>query len=442
MSSRRDQVDAQRYMLARVTGALVRAEPETSESPTRRDRTGTIVGVVLGVLLLGVTAIWALLPGSGSTRWQQPGTLVVDDSTGARYVLASGRLRPVNDVATATLLAGSRLTPEVVASSALADLPQGEPVGTSDGPQVLPSPARLNRGVWRACDLGTGRIGLEVDVPAGARPLGDGEALTVTAGDRTFLLWGGKRLLLGRDWVADVLGLGLQAPVPVAQSWLDLVPLAGTAGPLSVPGHGRPGAAVAGRRASVGDLFRVDLGNGPVRHYLMTTDGLAPLTDTEYLLQSARPGSTGETTISPADLASAPRRTPVRPLTVLPATPPQARAVPEGAAVCVEYTGRPGSGPTVGLAAAGSTPTAAGGGTAGGVMVRVPPGGGALLLPHPEADPSRQQGALVDERGIAYPVKGSDISTLGYVPQEAVVMPPALLALLPTGPALARPDGG
>src|SRR5947207_4808206 len=223
MSSRRDQVNAQRYLLSRVTGALVRAEPETAESPTRRDRTGTVAGVVFAVLLVGIIAIWALVPGAGSTRWQGPHMLVMDASTGARYVLVAGVLRPVNDIATATLLTGGRLTPILVTSATLAKVPHGEPVGTPDGPQVLPSVTQLNRGVWRACDLGSGRVGLDVAVPAAARPLGADEALPVTADGKTYLLWGGRRSLLGKSWVADVVGLGLRPPVPVATAWLDLV---------------------------------------------------------------------------------------------------------------------------------------------------------------------------------------------------------------------------
>ncbi|MGW1062325.1 type VII secretion protein EccB [Micromonospora rubida] len=451
MASRRDQVDAQRHMMARVTGALVRAEPETSESPTRRDRTGSLAGLLLGALLLGVVAIWALFPGaSGSTRWQQAGTLVVDDSTGARYVLVSGQLRPVIDIATATLLAGGRLTPVTVASSQLAKVSRGEPVGTPDGPQVLPS-KQINRGVWRVCDQGAARIAVDIDVPAAPAPLDPGEALTVTAAGRTYLLWDGRRLLLGQTWVADVLGLGLSAPVPVTPSWIDLIPLAGTAGPAVLPGAGKPGRTVAGRRTSVGDLFSVDLGNDTVGRYLMTVDGLAPLTATEYMLERARPGSTEETTITAAELAATARRAPARPLTTLPPKPPRPRSTSDGASVCVEYTGRPDRGPTVVLTTGGSAPSAAdGGATAGGrtkprVTVRVAPGGGALLRPPGEAPAWPAQpppNTLVDERGVAYPVAVADLTTLGYTPGQAVVMPPALVGLLPAGPALARPGGG
>jgi type VII secretion protein EccB len=463
MASRRDQVDAQRHMMARVSGALVRAEPETSEPPTRRDRTGAIVGGVLGVLLLGAVAVWAIFPGSsGSTRWKQTGMLIMDDSTGARYVLDSGRLRPVSDLATATLLAGRRLTPVTVDSSQLTKVPRGEPVGTPDGPQVLPG-RRINQGVWRACDAGDAGILLDVDVPPSASPVHPGEAVTVTAAGRTHLLWGGKRVLLGQPWVADVLRLGLSVPVPVAPSWLDLVPSAGTAGPAAVPGVGRPARSVAGRSTRVGDLFRVDLGDGNVGHYLMTSDGLAPLTATEYLLERARPGAGKETTISAADLSAAGRRAPARPLTTLPAEPPKPRAVPQGAAVCVEHTGRADQGPTVVLVPGAGVPSTGGAATAttgggepdaegkaGGrnrpkVIVRVAPGGGALLRPPGEvpAWPARQPPyALVDERGVAYQVAAEGLAALGYAPEQAVVMPPALVGLLPTGPALTRPGGG
>jgi hypothetical protein len=219
----------------------------------------------------------------------------------------------------------------------------------------------------------------------------------------------------------------------VATAWLDLVPLSGAAVPPTVAGVGSPGPTVAGKPTAIGQMFRVDLGNGAVGHYLLTADGMAPLTDTEYLLQRARPGSTGETAITAADLAGTTRRTPVSPLTDLPGTPPKARSTQDGAAVCVEYDGRPDRGPTVVL----TDPPA---GDDGNLTVRVPPGGGALLLPHIDADPLRQQGVLVDERGIAYAVDATDITTLGYSPDQAVTMPPAMVALLPTGPALVRPQ--
>ncbi|MEU5941626.1 type VII secretion protein EccB [Micromonospora sp. NPDC047548] len=443
MSSRRDQVDAQRYMMARVTGALVRAEPETAELPTRRDRTGTIAGLILGIVLLGVVAIWALMPGSGSTRWQQPRMLVVDSSTGARYVLVDGQLRPVNDVATATLLAGGRLTPITVSSSKLAKVPRGAAVGTPAGPQVLPAAHRINQGVWRACGLGSGRIVLDVDVPAAPEPLGDGQALPVTAGGKTYLLWGGRRLLLTQSWVADVLGLGLLVPVPVATAWLESIPLGGTAGPPRVAGAGGAGPRVAGRPTSIGQMFAVDMGNGTFGHYLMTTDGLAPLTETEYLLQRARPGSARETAITAAELVAAGQRSPVRPLTTLPATPPKPPSTSEGAVVCVEYAGQAGEKPAVVLATATGMPTGDSGGKTA-VTVRVTPGGGALLMPRTSADTDlwRQQGLLVNERGIAYPISGSDVTTLGYSLDQAVVMPTALVAMLPAGPALVRPEGG
>lgn len=436
MSSRRDQVDAQRFMLSRVTGALVRAEPETPESPTRRDRTGTIAGFVFGLLLVGVTAVWALFPGSGSTRWQQPHTLVIDDRTGARYVLLNGQLHPVHDIVTATLLTGGALTPVVVSSKRLSTVPRGAPVGNPAGPQVLPAAGRLNAGVWRACDLGKDHIGLDIGAPAAEQPLGDGEALPVSSGNKTYLLWGGRRLLLGEAWVTDVLGMALMPPIPVDSAWLDLIPLSGTAGPPAVEGAGSKGPAVAGAPSTVGQMFQVDLGAGKVGHYMMTAGGLAPLTETEYLLQRARPGSAAETAIGAADLAAAPQRTPVKPLTTLPATPPRPRPAPEGAAVCVEHSGRPGQATVVVF-----SPDRAQPGT-GAVTVRVAAGGGALLLSRFDADPAQQPAALVDERGIAYPLAGRDISALGYSAQQAVVMPPALVGLLPAGPALARPGGG
>jgi hypothetical protein len=43
MQSRRDQVEAQSYLLSRLTSALLRAEPDGIEPPTKRD-TRALIG--------------------------------------------------------------------------------------------------------------------------------------------------------------------------------------------------------------------------------------------------------------------------------------------------------------------------------------------------------------------------------------------------------------
>jgi type VII secretion protein EccB len=423
-------------MLSRVTGALVRAEPETSESPHRRDRAGVITGILLSVLLLGVAVVWALVTGSGgSTQWQQPRTLLTDATTGARYLLVGGQIRPVDDIASATLLAGGHLTPMVVTSSQLDKFPRGAPIGSGAGPQMLPAAALVNIGVWRACAVDDSRVELDIDAPASTVRQSADEALRVTDGNDSYLLWNGRRSLLRDAWVADVLGLGTQAPVTVPPSWLDLIPSGDPAAPPDLPGSGDPAATVAGHLTKVGQVFSVDLGNGRVAPYVMTNGGLAALTETEYLLSRARPGQAPEIAISASDLAAAGQRTPPKALTTLPTTPPQPLAVGSGAVVCLEYVPatKPGD-PAIVFAPA---PV----GSAAKMTVMVPRGAGAVLLPHPDAQAYDQRGLLVDDRGIGYEVNGSDLRTLGYA-GEATAMPRALVALIPTGPALSRPGGG
>ena len=141
MRSRRDQVDAHNNMVSRLTGALVRAEPDILDSPTRRDFRGLAYGVVAGILLLAVVAVWALMSGRGSTAWRQPGTLIIDKGSGSRFLLVDGVLRPTRNIASARLLTGGAVRPAVVPSSRLAGTPRGVPLGIQDGPDTRPSPS-------------------------------------------------------------------------------------------------------------------------------------------------------------------------------------------------------------------------------------------------------------------------------------------------------------
>jgi len=67
----------------------------------------------------------------------------------------------------------------------------------------------------------------------------------------------------------------------------------------------------------------------------------------------------------------------------------------------------------------------------------IPAGSGALVsaLPAPDASPGTEY--LVTDLGVKYPFTGdSAAGALGYGQMTAVGISPALLALLPTGPAL------
>ncbi|WP_261575954.1 type VII secretion protein EccB [Frankia gtarii] len=481
MPSRRDQVNAHNYMVFRLTGALVRAEPDILESPTRRDLRGLVTGGVAAILLLAVVAVWALISARGSTAWRKPGALIVDKSSGSRFLLVDGALRPVRNIASARLLTGQAVSPVVVARSRLAGVPRGAPLGLANAPDTLPDPGHLNEGVWRLCarpgagwggkvagDAAAGAAGadagaagtgggggagagggqamiLDVGVAAATPRLGADVGLLVSADGQQYLLWRGQRLLLARPWAADVLGFGTVAPTAVAPAWLDLVPVGPDLAPVSVPGRGTPGPPIGGEPTQLGELFAVPTGNGSLAHYVLLQSGLTALTPTQYALARAEAGDAAERSITPGDLAAAVRAAMPAPQNALPATPPQIRPPAPHESVCVESSPDP-AGSTFDVVLS-TVPPAAGRRTSGDTAIGVAAGGGALVVPRPlprdsrAADVDKQPGVLVDGSAMAYPATGDAIKALGYPPELAVAGPWKLLAFLPTGPSLTTPGG-
>lgn len=456
MQSRRDQVEAQTYLLSRLTGALVSADPDVLEPPTRRDNRGLIAGVLFALLVAGVVALFALFSARGSTAWQEPGTLILDKTSGSRYVLTSGRLRPVLNLASAKLLIGTNLKTASVKTETLKKIPRGDPVGIPGAPDSLPTSATVNHGVWRVCsttpdtpltgypsvgvvsDLGSVASSTRVGPSAGLLVSSDGTGSTTG----TFLIWHGQALRLAGPWVADVLGWGDVAPLPVSPLWMDLIAPGPDLAPVVIPGRGDPGPQLDGQATRIGDLFQTGSGSTSP-YYLLQRSGLVALTPTQYLLTSAQVTEPKVNRISAAGLVS---NTAPRPADDgLPATPPEAVRGEQGQVPCMEYPGRirriepdlvwsalpPVARPQVGQTSetlAGSDPRRA---------VQVTPGGGFLVQVPQLSDGQNASLLLVNDTGTAYPLAGGDAANaLGYQADTALVIPPSFVRQLPSGPLL------
>jgi type VII secretion protein EccB len=448
MQSRRDQVEAQSYLLSRLTSALLRAEPDGLEPPTKRDTRALVAGLVVTLLALGGLAVWSLFSSGGSTAWRAAGTLIVDKSSGSRFMLLDGHLRPVMNLASARLVAGSGLKTATVATKQLTNVPRGEPIGIQGAPDMLPASNLLNQGVWRVClaapdaaGTGGGRPGTVVQI--GASPatdrLGDDEALYVAAGTKTYLIWRGQRLAIGPAWVPDVLGFGTAVATPVSPQWIDLLPAGPPLAPTVLPARGQPGPLVAGQPAIVGEVFQSGSG-AATAHYLTLRHGLAPLTATQYALASAESGVPAERPITAAQLARARRVSMPVASAALPVAPPEVHALARGVSACLEYPGQvdPKAVDVVRSAVpAGERPT-----TTAATTLAVTPDGGALVGTDLAAALKDQPHALIDDTGRAFPLTGDALTALGYSPAEGVLVPLAWLSLLPRGPLLTTPGKG
>ncbi|SDP39682.1 type VII secretion protein EccB [Actinacidiphila guanduensis] len=423
------------------------------------------LGFVLGLVGVMVVGIYGFVVPGGNTAWRKDGAFVLAEDSGARYLYVEGELHPVLNEASARLVAGDSMKLEAVKSASLRGAPVGAPVGIVGAPDALPRPGALERRGWTTCVLppttagGPSRVVLRVGLPvAGPGPSDAQGVLVQTPDGALWLLWQGRRLAVGsRHAEARALGYTALTPVPVSEDFLDAVPAGPDLATPEVPGLGSSGPPLAGRATRVGQVFADASGH----HYLLTREGLAPLTATLTALylgdprvQSGAYGGAAVTVgrIGPADLARAavpgPAPEPLANLaSLLPAKPPEVVAVPSGHTVCVELdahqnelssrigvvrqapvekdTMAPGQGPGV---VASCRPAD---------LVAVQPGSGALVTAVASSGGKAVTPYLVTDDGVKYPIPSAVVVTrLGYSTDDEMTLPTNVLGLLPTGPSL------
>ncbi|MBB5152474.1 type VII secretion protein EccB [Saccharopolyspora phatthalungensis] len=462
MHSRSDQVQAHSFMTARLVAALVRAEPDMATPPLRRTPVGMVIGFMLAVLIVAGFAVVSMIWPGGATQWTQPGTLVVEKETGTRYVLANGVLHPVYNLASARLLLGAKMTVASTPQASLAGVPRGTPIGIIGAPDSLPDPQSAG-GSWLVCagstmdQSGSTRpvLSLGIGSPADAPPIPDDRAVLVRVADGTdYLAWHGRRLKVTAPWVGRALGYSDNAAIRVRDAWVNALPAGPDLGALQVPGQGQPGPVLDGDPSSVGQVFVVDGVGVQDRYFVLTRDGLLPVTKTGAAMALGNPATAaayggGKVTakkLTSAALASA---------TVLPAgdtmaewppAPPDlmtdrkpcVRAVTSGHDISQSLVAMPKSWHAAPVDGPGLARTAL---TADRIAVQ--PGSGMLVrtMPAPGTDGAGLY--LIAEPGAKFPVADEkSAEALGYSASSAIGVPASLLDLLPTGPVLSGTGGG
>ncbi|MFL1379616.1 MULTISPECIES: type VII secretion protein EccB [unclassified Nocardiopsis] len=459
MQSRRDRVQAHDFMMGRLGTAMLESDPNAVDAPLRRTRNTFYIGLALGaVLCVGFLVFGLIFPG-GSTSWRQEGRLILVRDTGASYLYSQGVLRPVDNYTSARLIQGEGMAVSLVREASLEGVPRGGPVGIPAAPDSLPT-GEIGT-VWRLCALPSA----EGDAPRTSLTLDDAEGMVVPPPEyavpvvgpdgRRHLLWAGSRLELDvAGGAVEAMGYGTVPALPVSDSFLAAVPEGPGLTAPAVPGLGEV-SGVAGLEARrVGTLFTVPAGNGASQDYLLTRDGLVPLTATEAALLLASPATREEAYAGAEPTAATLSAGEVQRLLApdaeagevlaagLPAVPPE--AVPEGSGnpcLVVDPSGEsslalsPDSSITAlpvqqvpGFSPGCPTPD----------LVGVPAGGGALVRAAPEAGRSDAPTYyLVTEDAAKFPLLDADtVTALGYTEEEAVTTPNSLLRLLPTGPML------
>ncbi|MET9019461.1 type VII secretion protein EccB [Actinopolymorpha sp. NPDC004070] len=501
MQTRRDQLQAYRYLVRRVLAAMLGNAPEAIEHPMRRVTTSTFAGIMVGALACAGVALYAWLGNSSSTRWKNDAasSVIVEKETGALYLylprsaLDSGGptaqqtpqtpqapgqawqgddknmiLVPVRNTTSALLIRGSGMKKVSVSRESLAGIPRGPEIGIAQAPTSVPLASSIRSTPWAMCATavagqggaatGTPRVTVLIGTPAksvGGRQVGDAALLVRGPDGSHHLVWHGRRLAVGERELAS-LGYSTSAAVPVSSAWLRALPAGqDLAGPV-VPRRGEP-VSVGDQSATIGQLFHTP---DPDRYYVMTADGFARLSEVQAkILLGTGAGGDGsgggqaqstftEIAFSVVLAHTSPTDDDLQVKDLPPTAPRLAAPSSPDAPLCLWYDNdQAGDRARMHLTTGGTLPAGAGSsgssGSAGSdpsaPQVLVPPGGGALaaLLPAPGVRPTGYY--LVTESGVKFPVPDTDtLARLGYADAHPLPVPPTLLNLIPTGPALSQ----
>ncbi|SFT35340.1 type VII secretion protein EccB [Actinopolyspora lacussalsi subsp. righensis] len=454
MQSRRDQVQAYFFVVGRLVSALMRASPDDQTTPTRRFVMGTVIGTLLGALVVAGFGIVGLIFPGGKTSWQAEGTIVVEKETGARYLYLNGALRPVLNYSSALLARDqSGGDPKLVSRNSLRGTPRGTPIGIPDAPDSIPERKNLSRAPWVVCArTATKPSGEQVPIThlrVGEEPsrgLASDEGVVVSTPDGTeYLVWQGRRLKLTGRSVIEALGYGDVVPFPVTSSWINTVPSGPDLAAPEIPNAGSRAPEVAGESATVGRIYEMRnpaLDSEP-SFYVMRSDGLSSLTPLAASLLLTTPASGAQPVgIGPEALSTTPISETDSTPEGYPAVPPTPRQLSQGGKTrpCASF--RLGSGqsntPTITVAPRdhGST-TARTDSDAVAERIAIPAGQGVLARDLPAPGVSGGTNYLITGLGVKYPLATPDVAgVLGYGGTEPVAVPGSLLSLLPSGPSL------
>lgn len=491
MQTRRDQLQAYRYLLRRILAAMLGSEPEAPEQPMRRVNTATFAGFMIGALACAGVALYGWLADTSASRWKnEPNALIVEKETNAAYLylpksqLASGGQAPATPEAPAGL-GGERDDKDMVlvqvlnytsaqlildgppkvvrvSKKSLEDIPRGPRIGIPLAPNSVPEKDNLVSAPWTVCSTARTvddqvqlRVDLLIGTPndeIGTDPIGERGLLVSAPDGTTYVVWKGKRLEVDADALRS-LSLSPSSAVPVSETWLGAIEAGQPLTAPVVPNRGNPSRfQVDGRTATIGQVFYTP---SPSAYFVMLDDGFSRISEVQalLLLGSGTAREDGRVQTEPTEIpisfvnqASSQTATMVVP--DLPEAPPELVDLDgaDGVPVCLSYED-PEKGVTIltggKLPAGGSTTDAAQDTSAGedstGVADRVlvPPGKATVVGLLPGRDIEPQGYYLITEDGVKFPVPDRQtLAKLGYDDVEPLRVPSPMLRLIPQGPAL------
>ncbi|RQX20940.1 type VII secretion protein EccB, partial [Micromonospora chalcea] len=299
MRTRRDQVQAYRFVTRRIVSALLSGDPETNELPMRRLGMAVFGSVIAAAVVLGGVGAYGQLTSNSAPL--EPNTLVIERETGATYYFGEDRvLRPTLNYASARLIVNDAAAkPRTMSQASIKDRPRGRLVGIVGAPDDLPDRKSLVGLPWSVCDVpdpndtqrSTTHLVIDRTLPGGTA-LTD-RAVVVRTGDARYLLTGGSRLrVAGDDQALVALKMAGVTNLTVGQQLLNAVPVGPVLRKPTIDGDGgASGLTVGGRPARIGQVYQA-----AGQYYVLTRQGLATVREVTALLLLGRGGEVAQIT--------------------------------------------------------------------------------------------------------------------------------------------------
>ncbi|MFU8852256.1 type VII secretion protein EccB [Micromonospora sp. SL1-18] len=457
MRTRRDQVQAYRFVTRRIVSGLLSGDPETNDLPMRRLGMAVFGSVIAAAVVLGGAGAYGQFAGNSAPL--EPNTLVIERETGATYVFSDGVLHPTLNYASARLILDEAdPTVRTVSQASIKDRPRGRAVGIVGAPDDVPARKSLVGLPWSVCDVpdpadprrSTTRLVINRSLPGGT-PLTD-QAVLVRTNDARYLLTGGARLrVVGDEQALVALKMAGATTLTVGEQLLNAVPVGPALRKPTIDGDGSS-MAVGDRPAKVGQVYRA-AGN----YYVLTRQGLVPVKEMTALLLLGGGGEVTDITPDQAGRLYVDQRLDPE---GLPDKLPTLHEVRPGQTVlCATYrSGEPGQ-PLVTTLEVFDQPPAELTASAGvaarqsrrdavrtAESVLLPGGKGVLVQATAGESGKPAAGAtvyLITAQGVRYPLgtaSGNARAALGYGEVQPLAVPASLLSLVPTGPKLEQRD--
>ncbi len=467
MQTRRDLYQAHRLMTQRLGMALLQGEPDVPESPMRRHNVATFCGVLVAVLVAVAFGIYGLLKPGGATALTAPGTVIVEEESGATFVYSAtrGQMIPVANVTSARLLlgGGQGVAVRTVSTASLTRFPRGLLVGIPGAPESLPPRGRLVRAPWSACVVEgvdaagtrTPHTSLIGGFAVGGTPIGRDTAMVVEEGSQTWLLWSDRRMRVPQE---SLRALTEEQPRQVPAAWLNALPIGPDFRAPALAARGRVVRGPDGRRSVAGRIYTVRaMSGGAAKWYVLLPDGLAALTtaQAELLLQDpASKKAYGRAPVRAVEIdaatANGMRRSATRfDPAGLPTAMPRVIAPDPASPVCAVYAdterGSTRARLTVGSTMRIPAPPAGRFDQDSVDQVVLPPGTASLVgvLPGNGRLDAVTSVFLISDQGRRHAITATEsLASLGYTAADVAPLPAHIVHLIPQGPALSRAAAG